>query len=67
MPADTHETETSAANRIGEGLRILGLAITTLAVAVVPWFLGGAIPQADLVLQAGAVIAGACTLAGMLL
>ncbi len=54
-------------NRLATSLELLGLVTGTLAVAATPWFLGGAIPQARLVLLTGAVIAASLGLLGGML
>lgn len=67
IPADARLTTSGPLKPFGDGLCLLGLSIVTLTIAAIPWFLGGAIPQADLLLQAGAVAAAGCVLTGMLL
>jgi len=52
------ESEVAAGNSIRQVSLFRGLSGLTAAVtlAVVPWFLGGAIPQAKLALQLGAIL-----------
>lgn len=47
----------SLSERFGASLRLLSLLTISLTVAATPWFLGGAIPHARLVLQCGAIVA----------
>ena len=47
----------SLGERFGASLRLLSLLTISLTVAATPWFLGGAIPHARLVLQCGAIVA----------
>ncbi len=53
--------------RLGAGLSFLSLLFVTLTVAVIPWILGGAIPQASFVLQSGAVLAALFAMGSMFL
>ncbi len=54
-------------SRVSEGLSFLSLLFVTLIIAVIPWILGGAIPQASLVLQSGAVLASLMAMGSMFL
>lgn len=64
-----HEREletTRFSERLGSGLHQLSLAILILSIASTPWFLGGAIPHARLVLHAGVVVASGLSLFGLI-
>ena len=51
-----HSSALGGAVLFGGLLRSAALWITALTIATVPWFLGGAIPHARCLLQAGAII-----------
>ena len=61
------EPSTSLWCRVADGFSALSLTVATISLAAVPWFLGGAIPPALLVLQCGAVCAAILAMAAMFL
>lgn len=65
MPSVDPQRDSSFAAQAGELLSLAALGLATITIAVVPWFLGGAIPHGDLALQSGAIAAACCALAGM--
>lgn len=68
LPEDTiPHSATGVTAQLGEALSFLSVLVVTLTIAVVPWILGGAIPQASLVLQSGAVLASVLALGSMFL
>ena len=72
LRADRHsdgnfESSSGFWGRLSDGFSALSLTVAAITLAVVPWFLGGAIPHAILVLQVGAVLSAALALIAMFL